>query len=174
MSSLSRSWLLVQIWTTTISGSSCSTNWCTGSTAWCRRSSIIIFISYCSWITQHNHASTYKPSMLVGWMQHKSITRASTYCDKGVHIVFYQNHLVSAILGKWKFLACAQLTCCRGVNKMACVLVKWLKEDKVSTILKTWVLEPSPVPTAGFPLKGNCYWWKKPSTWDTVLFAVSG
>ena len=34
---------------------------------------------------------------------------------------------------------------------MSWALVKWIEEDRISVIPSTWLIEPSPLPDAGFP-----------------------
>lgn len=69
-----------------------------------------------------------------------------------------------------------QLDCdCRTPEAtMAFVLVKWLEEGYISTIPSSWVVQPRPIPTAGFPVAAICYWKRKTSRWDTEILAVSG
>lgn len=57
---------------------------------------------------------------------------------------------------------------------MAWVLVKWLEENRLGAIPSSWVLEPSPIPETGLPMKGVCFWKRKSSKWDTLILAVAG
>lgn len=58
---------------------------------------------------------------------------------------------------------------------MAFVLVKWLKEDRVSTIPSAWVIQPKQLPDKKkLPVEGKCMWRKKSSIFDTILLDISG
>ena len=39
--------------------------------------------------------------------------------------------------------------------------MKWIEEDRISVIPSTWVIQPSPLPDAGFPIKGKYFFRKK-------------
>ena len=58
-------------------------------------------------------------------------------------------------------------------KKMAWVLVKWVVEGTVSTILAGWILEPEALPPNDrLPVKGKCCWKEKETPWKH-LFQVN-
>ena len=52
-------------------------------------------------------------------------------------------------------------------------LVKWLEQDSLSIIPTTWILEHNPLP-ALLPFEGKCYWKRKTSRYDVIVYAFSG
>ena len=58
---------------------------------------------------------------------------------------------------------------------MVFVLVRWLKEDRVSVIPSSWAVQPNPIPAQSeLPVKGLCFWRKKGNKYDTMILKVSG
>ena len=56
---------------------------------------------------------------------------------------------------------------------MSYALVKWIEEDRVSVIPTSWITKPA-LPIKKFPSAGACYWRKKSSVYDTLIFDISG
>ena len=51
----------------------------------------------------------------------------------------------------------------------------WVKEDEKSVIPASWVVFPSPMPSADdLPLDGVCFWKNRRNEYDARLLAISG
>ena len=57
---------------------------------------------------------------------------------------------------------------------MAWALVRWTKEDRLSIISSSWILEPSLIVQDSLPVFGVAYWRKKSNKFDIELMHVSG